>query len=201
MNESFVVGLNREEVVRRRRVVRRTRLIGGGIVLVLTAIGLGLSVWLTIALDGLWMAGLLMIASMLVLGGTGLLSVRQALKGKRWYDASELPPYAMRMTSAALELGVEGAQAPVVLPWPAVVGLRQQRKFGQPILQVVLQPGVTPSSPGVSGLDQPAARATLQPGKLTKTAGFYGVPSLDQSVESIDQALRHFSNGLAAVAR
>lgn len=82
-----------------------------------------------------------------------------------------------------------------------MLGLRQQRKFGQPILEVVLQRGVTPTSPGVSGLDQPAARATLQPSKWIKTAGFYGVASLDQPVESIDQALRHFSNGLAGIAR
>ncbi len=48
---------------------------------------------------------------------------------------------------------------------------------------------------------QPAAQATLKPSKWVKTAGLYGVPSLDQPVEAIDQALRHFSNGTAAVAR
>ncbi|MEU4195181.1 hypothetical protein AB0E69_25000 [Kribbella sp. NPDC026611] len=201
MNESFVVGLNREEVLRRRATVRRTRLIGGGITLTMTAIGLGLSIVLTIMLGDYWMIGLLMIASMVILGSSGIQALRQGTKLKRWYDATDLPPYALRMTPAALELGVEGAPAPVVLPWPAVVGLRYQRKFGQPILEVVLQPGVTPASPGVTGLDQPAARATLQPSKWIKTAGFYGVASLDQSVEAIDQALRHFSNGVAAVAR
>jgi hypothetical protein len=201
MNESFVVGLRRDEVLRRRAAVRRVRMIGGSITLVMTAVGFGLSVVLMVMLGDYWMLGLPMVAAMVILAWSGLRSVRQSVALKRWYEASDLPPYAMRMTPAALELGVEGAPAPVVLPWQAVVGLRQQRRFGQPVLEVVLQPGVTPSSPGVSGLDQPAARATLQPSKLIKTAGFYGVPSLDQPVDAIDQALRHFSHGLAAVAR
>lgn len=100
-----------------------------------------------------------------------------------------------------MELGVERAPAPVVLPWSAVVGFRRKRTFGRQTLQVVVQPGVTAASPGVSGLDQPAVRALLRPSRRVKTAGLYSVASLDQPVEAIDQALRYFSNGVAAVAR
>jgi hypothetical protein len=201
MNESFVVGLNRVEVLRRRAIVRRTRQIGGAITLFLSAICVGLAVGLAVAFPESWPFAVLIAVSMLLVALPTLKALKKSAELKRWYAANDLPPFALRMTPAALELGVEGATAPVVLPWPAVLGLRQQRKFGQPILEVVLQQGVIPTSPGVSGLDQPAARATLQPGKWIKTAGFYGVASLDQPVEAIDQALRHYSNGLAGIAR
>ncbi|TCO26412.1 hypothetical protein EV652_107304 [Kribbella steppae] len=199
MNESFVVGLNRAEVLRRRAIVRRTRQIGGAVTLFLSAICVGLAIGLAAGFPEYWPFAVLIAVSMLPVALPTLKSLNASAQLKRWYDANDLPPFAFRMTPAALELGVEGAPAPVVLPWPAVIGLRQQRKFGQPILEVVLQQGVTPTSPGVSGLDQPAARATLQPSKWIKTAGFYGVASLDQPVEAMDQALRHFSQGQAAL--
>lgn len=182
MDESFVVGLKRDEMLRRRRTVRRVRMIGGGFTLLLSALGLGLSISLTIRMGDLWIAGVLMIASMLFLFGSSLIPFLQRGKLKRWYAGTDLPPYALRMTAAALELGVEGAPAPVVLPWPAVVGFRRKRKLGQPLLQVVVQPGVTAAGLGRRG-------------------GLYSVASLDQPVEAIDQALRYFSNGVAAVAR
>jgi hypothetical protein len=103
------------------------------------------------------------------------------------------------MSPAALELGVEGALAPVVLPWQAVQGFQLRRRYGQQTLEVVLHPNVSPTSPGITGLDQPAAQASLQPGKWLKSAGFYGVASLDQPVDAIDQALRYFSSGQVAL--
>ena len=201
MNESFVVGLNRAEVLRRRAIVRRTRQIGGAVTLFLSASCVALAVGLPVAFPDSWPYAVLVAVSMLPLVLPTVKALKKSGELKRWYDATDLPPFALRMTPMALELGVEGAPAPVVLPWPAVLGLRQQRTFGQPILEVVLQQNVTPTSPGVSGLDQPAARATLQPSKWIKTAGFYGVASLDQPVEAIGHALRHFSNGLAGIAR
>ncbi|TCC27175.1 hypothetical protein [Kribbella speibonae] len=201
MNESFVVGLRRDEMLRRRRTVRRVRMISGGITLLISMAGLALSIWLTFRLGGSWAMGAMMIACMVFLFGTSLVPFVQQGKLKRWYAGADLPPYALRMTAAGLELGVEGAPAPVVLPWPAVVGFRRKRKLGQPLLQVVVQPGVTADSPGVSGLDQPVVRALLRRSRRVKTAGIYSVASLDQPVEAIDQALRYFSNGVAAVAR
>ncbi len=190
-----MVGLKTDEVLRRRATVRRTRMIGGSVVLFLTAIGLGLSVALMIMLGAYWPIGLLMVFSMLVIAAPTLKALRISAELKRWYDASELPPFALRMSPAALELGVEGAQAPVVLPWQAVRGFQLRRRYGQQTLEVVLHPNVSATSPGITGLDQPAAQASLQPGKWLKSAGFYGVASLDQSVEAIDQALRYFSSG------
>ncbi|NIK61808.1 hypothetical protein [Kribbella shirazensis] len=201
MNESFVVGLKRDEMLRRRSTVRRVRTISGGFTLLISLVGLALSIWLTFRLGGSWIMGMLMISCMVFLFATSLVPFVQRDKLKRWYTGTDLPPYALRMTAAALELGVEGAPAPVVLPWPAVVGFRGTRKLGQPILQVVVQPGVTAASPGVSGLDQPAVGALLRRSRRVKTAGIYSVASLDQPVEAIDQALRYFSNGVAAVAR
>jgi hypothetical protein len=197
--ESFVVGLRTDEVLRRRATVRRTRMIGGSVVLFLTAIGLGLAVALTIMLGDYWAIGLLMIFSMLLIAVPSLKAMRVSAALKRWYDASELPPFALRMSPAALELGVEGALAPVVLPWQAVQGFQLRRRYGQQTLEVVLHPNVSPTSPGITGLDQPAAQASLQPGKWLKSAGFYGVASLDQPVDAIDQALRYFSSGQVAL--
>ncbi|TCC35972.1 hypothetical protein [Kribbella speibonae] len=201
MNESFVVGLRRDEMLRRRSTVRRVRMISGGITLLISMAGLALSIWLTFRLDGSWAMGAMMIACMVFLFGSSLVPFVQSGKLKRWYAGADLPPYALRMTAGGLELGVEGAPAPVVLPWPAVVGFRRKRKLGQPLLQVVVQPGVTAGSPGVSGLDQPVVQALLRRSRRVKTAGVYSVASLDQPVEAIDQALRYFSNGVAAVAR
>jgi hypothetical protein len=201
MDENFVVGLKRDVVLRSRARVRRIQTISGGFTLLISVLGLGLSIALTLRMGDMWIAGMLMIASMLFLCGSSLVPFVRWGKLKRWSAGTDLPPYALRMTAAALELGVEGASAPVVLPWPAVVGFRRTRKLGQPLLQVVVQPGVTAASPGVSGLDQPAVRALLRRGRRVKTAGLYSVASLDQPVEAIDQALRHFSNGVAAVAR
>ncbi len=201
MNESFVVGLNRAEVLRRRAIVRRTRQIGGAVTLFLSASCIALAAGLAVAYPDSWPYAVLVAVSMLPLLLPTLKALKKSAELKRWYDAADLPPFALRMTPAALELGVEGAAAPVVLPWPAVLGLRQQRKLGQPILEVVLQQGVTPTSPGVSGLEQPAARPTLKPSRRIKTARFYSVASLDQPVEAIDQALRHYSHGLAGIAR
>ncbi len=199
MNESFTVGLNHQEVLRRRARVRRTRMIGGSVVLLMSAIGLGLAAVLATILGQYWPFALLMGASFLLMAVPTVKAMMVSEELRRWYDASGLPPYAMRMTPAALELGVEGASAPVVLPWPAVSGLEVKGKFGQPVLEVLLQPGVTPTSPGVFGLDHPAAKAALGPSKWIKSAGFYGVASLDQPVEAIAQALHHFSQGQAAL--
>lgn len=199
MNESFTVGLNHQEVLRRRATVRRTRMIGGSVVLLLSAIGLGLSAVLASVLGPYWPFGLLMGASILLTAVPTIKAMMISEELKRWYDASALPQYALRMTPAALELGVEGAPAPVVLPWPTVGGLQVKRKFGQPVLEVVLRPGVTATTPGVLGLDHPAAKAALGSSKWIKSAGFYGVASLDQPVEAIAQALQYFSQGQAAL--
>jgi len=200
MNESFTVGLNHQEVLRRRARVRRTRMVGGSVVLLMSAIGIGLATVLaTVIGSQYWPVALLMGASFLLMAAPTLKAMAVSEKLKRWYDANGLPPYAMRMTPAALELGVEGASAPVVLPWPAVSGLQVKGKFGQPVLEVLLQPGVTPASPGVFGLDHPAAKATLGPSKWIKSAGFYSVASLDRPLEAIAQALHHYSQGQATL--
>ncbi|WP_433018644.1 hypothetical protein [Kribbella sp. CA-294648] len=199
MNESFTVGLDQQEVLRRRAAVRRTRMIGGSVVLLLAAVGAGLGITLAIMLGQYWPFGLLMVVSMLITAVPTLKAMTMSEELKRWYDGAALPPYAMRMTPAALELGVEGAAAPVVLPWPAVSGLRVERRYGQPVLEVVLHPGVEPTSPGVLGLDQPTAKAALRPSKWLKPAGFYGVASLDQPVEAIAQAVHYFSQGQAVL--
>ncbi|TWD82367.1 hypothetical protein FB561_3497 [Kribbella amoyensis] len=198
--EGFVVGLDRSEVLRRRASVRRTRLVGGVVVIAFSAVGVGLSVELMVLLGDSWPVGLLMMAAF-------VLPVVAAVRGlwtnatmKRWYAAADVPPFALRMTAASLELGVEGAQRPLVVPWEAVRGFRRRLRFGQPILEVELRPGIQPITPGVTGLEQPAVQKMVRPSRLTKGAGLYGIASLDQPVEAIDQALRYFSRGGVGVS-
>ncbi|MEU8222100.1 hypothetical protein [Kribbella sp. NPDC048915] len=180
MDESFVVGLKHDEILRRRTRTRRLQVISSGFNFVLSLVGLGLALVLLLRSDGGWVVGGLLFAAMLLLLGSALVVIVQRAKLQRWAAGTDLPPYALRMTRAALELGVEGASAPVVLPWPAVRGFRRKRKLGQSLLQIAVQPGVT----SVSG-----------------RAGLYSVAALDQPVEAIDQALHYFSNGTAAVSR
>jgi hypothetical protein len=88
----------------------------------------------------------------------------------------------------------------VSLPWTTVQGFKQEKVFGQFVLHLELAPGIAATSAGVRGLDQPAVRAVVKPSPLLKPTGLYLVKSLDQPVHIIDQALKHFSGGKAAIS-
>lgn len=195
---TFVVGLDRDTVLRRREVVRKIQWVGGWVSAVLAAIGVGLAVIFVVYAafvypgEGMWPYAVLMLLSLLPLAFITATSLQLTANRKRWYDATELPPFAMRMSPDALELGCEGAPAPVVLPWDVVKGFKVRQRFGEPVLEIAL-------NPGVPDLVHPAARAALQPNRLLKSPGFVAVAALDQPVEAIDQALRHFSGGRTAI--
>lgn len=201
--QTFVVGLDRAEVLRRRATVRRTQVFGIWVTGVGFAIMAGFVLGMAIGFDlggGMWWFAILIVVSMLPLLFSVEQSRRRLAASKKWFAGAELPPWAMRMSSQALELGCEGAPMPVVLPWQAVQGFKQRRRFGQPVLELVLAPGVGPGTPGVSGLEQPAAASALTPSKMVKPIGFYGVAALDQPLGAIDQALRSFSGGRVGVS-
>lgn len=178
--------------------MRRIRLIGGWLsfVLALAAFMVPLSL-LFLGVDGVWVMTLVLMGAalpLLLMTGRALWKTAQL---HNWHAATDLPPFALRMSPAALELGCEGATAPVVLPWAAFPGFKLRRRYGRLVL--VLARRIRTNTPGVTGLDQPAAAATLGHDWLVKSAGFYSINVLNQPLSAIDDALRYFTGGRAGI--
>lgn len=201
--QTFVVGIDREAVLRRRVIVRRVQRRGAWITLAIGAGGILVALYALIAFRGagLWPFALLLIAAMAPLVLSTVMALRLQSERERWYDANEVQPVAMRMSPKGLELACEGAAYPVILPWPTVTGFKQVKVFGQFVLELELAPGIGATTAGVRGLDQPAVRALVKPSPLLKPTGLYPVNALDQPVHMIDQALKHFSEGRATIGR
>jgi hypothetical protein len=201
--QAFVVGVNRTAVLRRREIVRKAQQRGALITAVIGGAGIVLAVAALVAFSGagLWPFALLLILSMVPLVLSTVQAQRLAADRERWYAANELPPVAMRLSPKGLELACDGAEFPVILPWKTTLGFRQEKVFGQFVLNLVLAPGSGATTAGVRGLDQAAVRAVVRPSPLLRPVGMYAVTALDQPVHIIDQALRHFSDGRAGIAR
>ena len=199
--QTFVVGIDREAVLRRRGLVSRAQRRGARVTLVIGAMGILVALAALVAFRGagLWPFALLLIVAMVPLVLSTVLALRLEKERQQWYAENELPPVAMRMSPKGLELAVEGAAFPVILPWKTVKGFRQVKIFRQFVLDLQLAPGIGATTAGVRGLDQPAVRAVIKPSPLLKPTGLYLVNALDQPVHVIDQALKHFSGGTAGI--
>ncbi len=197
----FVVGVDRQAVMRRREIVSTVLRRGAWATLVIGALGIigALYVLITMRYSGLWPFAVLLILAMLPLVISTFFALRLDAERQRWYAAFPLQPVAMRMSERGLELACDGAGYPVMLPWGAVHGFRQKKLFGQYMLELSLAPGVGATTAGVRGLDQPAVRAVVKPSPLLHPIGMFLVKALDQPVHVIDQALQHYSGGKAAV--
>lgn len=199
--QSFVVGVDRQVVARRRVVVSKVQRRGAWVTLVIGAVGIVVALAALVAFRGagLWPFALLLIAAMVPLVLSTVLALRLESERQRWVSENDLQPVAMRMSPKGLELACEGAAFPVILPWGTVRGFKQVKLFGQFVLELELAPGIGATTAGVRGLDQPAVRAVVKPSPLLKPTGLYLVKALDQPVHVIDQALKHFSNGKASI--
>jgi hypothetical protein len=182
--QAFVVGIDRTAVLSRRETVRRAQQRGALITALIGGIGIVLAVVALVAFRGagLWPFAVLLILGMAPLVLSTVQARRLAADRQRWYAANELPPVAMRLSPKGLELACDGAEFPVILPWTTTLGFKQEKA-------------------GVRGLDQAAVRALVKPSPLLTPVGMYAVSALDQPVHVIDQALRHFSDGRAGIAR
>jgi hypothetical protein len=200
--QTFVVGIDRDVVLRRRVVVGKVQRRGAWATLAVGALGIVAAVVALFAFRGagLWPFAVLLILAMVPLVLSTVLALRLDKERQRWFATNELPPVAMRMSPKGLELACEGAAYPVILPWATVKGFKQVKIFGQFVLELQLQPGIGATTAGVRGLDQAAVRAIVKPSPLLKPTGLYLVKSLDQPVHVIDQALKHFSDGKASIA-
>lgn len=201
--ETFVVGLDRDAVLRRREVVRTVERRGAWVTLAIGAVGILAALYVLVAFrgSGLWPFALLLILAMTPLVGSTVLVFRVQAERKRWYGANELQPVAMRLTPKALELACDGAAYPVVLPWSTVRGFRQEKLLGQYALELDLVQGAGATTAGVRGLDQPSVRSVVKPNPLLRPTGLFLVKALDQPVHIIDEAMKHFSNGSAGIRR
>lgn len=201
--QPFVVGVDRDAVLRRREVVRTVERRGGWVTAALGGLGIVAAIYALIAFpgSGMWPFALLLIVAMVPLVLSTFLVHRVQTDRQAWYDANELPPVAMRISVKGLELACDGAAYPVVLPWKTVRGFTQHKLLGQYMLDVALQPGVSATTAGVRGLDQPPVRSVVKPNPLLRPTGMFLIKALDQPVHVIDEALRHFSNGTASVRR
>ena len=200
---TFVVGIDRDAVVRRREVVRTVERRGAWITLTIAVVGVAAAIYALVAFRGagMWPFALLLILAMIPLVLSTVMVFRIQADRQRWYAANELQPVAMRLSPKGLELACDGAAYPVLLPWATVRGFRQQKLLGQYVLELELAPGVSATTAGVRGLDQPSVRSVVKPNPLLRPTGLFLVRALDQPVHVIDQAMRHFSNGAAGIAR
>ena len=173
--ETFVVGVDRDAVLRRREIVAKVERRGAWVTLVIGAVGIVAALYALFAFRGagMWPFALLLIVAMIPLVLSTVLALRLQAERQRWYAANELQPVAMRMSPKALELACEGAAYPVVLPWSTVRGFRQEKLFGQYALELDLAPGVGATTAGVRGLDQPAVRTVVKPNPLLRPTGLY----------------------------
>jgi hypothetical protein len=203
LGQPFVVGIDREAVLRRREVVRTVERRGAWVTAALGAVGIVAAVYALIAFpgSGMWPFALLLILAMIPLVLSTVLVYRIQADRKAWYEANELPPVAMRISAKGLELACDGAAYPVVLPWPTVRGFTQHKLLGQYMLDIALERGVGATTAGVRGLDQPSVRNVVRPNPLLRPTGMFLIKALDQPVHVIDEALQHFSNGTAGVRR
>lgn len=199
----FVVGIDREAVVRRREVVRTVERRGAWVTLAIGAAGIAAAIYGLFAFSGagMWPFALLLILAMIPLVLSTVMVFRIQAERLQWYAANDLQPVAMRMSVKGLELACDGASYPVVLQWQAVRGFRQQKLLGQYMLDLDLAPGVSATSAGVRGLDQAAVRSVVKPNPLLRPTGLFLVKALDQPVHIIDEAMKHFSGGTAQVKR
>ncbi|MFC6155331.1 hypothetical protein [Kribbella jiaozuonensis] len=199
----FVVGVDRDAVVRRREVVRTVERRGAWITLAIGVVGIAAALYALLAFrgSGMWPFAILLIVAMIPLVLSTVMVYRLQAERQQWYDTNELQPVAMRMSLKGLELACDGAAYPVVLQWQTVRGFRQQKLLGQYVLDLDLVPGVSATTAGVRGLDQAPVRSVVKPNPLLRPTGLFLVKALDQPVHIIDEAMKHFSGGTAQVRR
>ncbi|EXU65644.1 hypothetical protein Z951_24255 [Streptomyces sp. PRh5] len=113
---------------------------------------------------------------------------------KRTWAVKDVSPVAMRLSPDGLRCTIDAAPDPVVLPWSAIAQVRIKGQ-GLSSVRVDLTPGVSATTPGVSGLDQPEARTRMRRTWKGRTRLGFAVYALREPLSDINQALGHFSNG------
>ncbi|WP_433174501.1 hypothetical protein [Actinoallomurus sp. CA-150999] len=181
-----------EAVARTRAMQLRQRRVNGWI----EAIGGGIIIGLAVAT--IFLAGFSQAWTLVGMGITGLILAGDAPKNfaarrrmAATWGAIGVPPEAMRLSREGLRCRIDAAPRPCFLPWSCVAAVHLKNRF---VLAVELAPGVTATTPGVSGLDQPEVRRVAHRRGLR----FY-LRFLRLTPEEIDQALAAFTDGRVRV--
>ncbi|MBC6466310.1 hypothetical protein [Actinomadura alba] len=189
-----VVLAARSRTLRARRISTWPMAVGGALIV---AIAVLLGVELVSDGDG---AGAFAWAALQGLPGVVLLvgASREFAAVRRLrelWNTTEVPAVAMRMSARGLRCSIDMTPDELFFPWSAVTGFQLRTWRGQRFLVLALAPGVTASTPGVSGLDHPDVERVLHR-KVFGIKGIrFAVSTLRRPAEEIDQALTHFSEG------
>ncbi|WP_460339861.1 hypothetical protein [Actinoallomurus acanthiterrae] len=171
--------------LRQRRVSGWSEAIGGGVI-----IGIAVAAVLVIGFSQAWTLVGSGIAGLLIAGDASKQFAARRRMAANW-AAIGVPPEAMRLSRDGLRCRIDTAPRPCFLPWSCVAAFRLKSGF---ILAVELVPGVTATTPGVSGLDQPEVRRVAHRRGLR-----FFVRFLRRPPEEIDQALAAFTDGRVRV--
>lgn len=202
--QEYVVEVDQDAVLAaRNRVLRTLRVsawigvLGGGALLLLAGVFAG---FFAGRVDGalVWAAFLATPGLVLAISEGRRFARIRGLQAT--WRRTGVPQVAMRLSAQGLALGIDAAPEHVFLPWPAVAGLRVQRSYGQSLLMIDLAPGVTPASPGVSGLGHPDVQAVLRKKVLGVRGLRVAVRTLRRPLQEIDQAAAYFTQGRVRLA-
>ncbi|MBI0296264.1 hypothetical protein JBE04_17790 [Streptomyces sp. PRKS01-29] len=117
---------------------------------------------------------------------------------KRTWAVKDVSPEAMRLSPEGLRCTIDAAPDPVLLPWSAIARVRITGQ-GLSSVRIDLTPGVSATTPGVSGLEQPEVRTRTRRTWKGRTRLRFAVYALREPLSEIDQALGRFSNGRISV--
>lgn len=195
--EILVVGTDVELAKRLRRRSRRILRVGATVSVVLAALVVAGGLVLTFALDaGIGGVGFVVAGCLLL--WTSWSQISRLRRDRAWFNGDGLTEEAFRISSEGLRLTVEGADRPVVLPWPAVRSVATARWLGQQIL-IVLPGDSAADEVCVEGLEQPAVRRALS----TKVPGglYYSVRCLTVPLDDVAAAVSGYSAGTVQVTQ
>lgn len=194
--DEFVVEVDQEAVRRARATMLRRQTLSGWFSLVGAGVLAGLAVVLS---QSAGVAGLLGLVAAILVGFNGVWALLAARRLRAAWAARPVAPVAMRISPGGLRLSIDAAPDSIFLPWPAVQGFHRINRLGEQVLVLDLTPGVTPASPGVTGLDHPDVQRVL----ARRTQGTRGLRFaarvLRQPPGTIDQALAACTGGRVRV--
>ncbi|WP_406300522.1 hypothetical protein OG948_37875 (plasmid) [Embleya sp. NBC_00888] len=199
-SSEYAVEIDHAWLVRSRATILRAHRVGawvtvsGGVLIVVLPLvavfGLGLPFATVYPLLLSSVSGALLI----VAGRSQFLEVRRR---RATWEASGLPPVAIRMSAEGVWCATNSLLGPFLVPWSALAGVRVVRRFGRAALVLDLAAGVTATSPGVVVELPTGARERRAKARMFRAKGMLGIPeeALRSPISDIDQAFARFTEG------
>lgn len=176
-----------------------------------TSISVGVAVFapclalLLVVGGGGWVSDATRLASVViaaVVTPAGAIAARRGIEqARRFGDAPGAGPIAMRLTGTGVRCGTDLAPESIFLPWAVVAGAREENLRGLDLLVLEVEPGTTPATPGVEGLDPAEVQRSLRPRPRGLGGIGFSTSVLRRPVADIDEALGRFTDGRVRVHR